>query len=116
MAYLLGWNKYFSVLETLLGIRYVYTFQNEQIKDVSYAIEGYLLLAVFVVKAIRAGIKIYKAKKMNRGVPIVKVEQEEKGPPEIGVSLCRICYSPLTNRSLTKCGHVFCWDCIIRAL
>jgi hypothetical protein len=37
----------------MLGISYVYTYKNDQIRDVSYAIEGYLLLATFAIKAIK---------------------------------------------------------------
>jgi len=38
MVYMLDWNKHFTVIETLLGVRYAYTYKNDQIKDVSYAI------------------------------------------------------------------------------
>lgn len=38
MVYMLDWNKHFTFIETLLGIRYVYTYKNDQIRDVSYAI------------------------------------------------------------------------------
>jgi hypothetical protein len=53
MVYMLDWNKHFTFLETMLGISYVYTYKNDQIRDVSYAIEGYLLLATFAIKAIK---------------------------------------------------------------
>jgi len=38
MVYMLDWNKYFTLIETILGVRYVYTYQNDTIKEVSYAI------------------------------------------------------------------------------
>jgi hypothetical protein len=38
MVFMLDWNKYFNLLETILGIRYAYTFKNNQTKEVSYAI------------------------------------------------------------------------------
>lgn len=38
MVYMLDWNKHFTFIETLLGIRYVYTYKNDQIREVSYAI------------------------------------------------------------------------------
>lgn len=31
-------------------------------------------------------------------------------------TLCRICYDDIKNKSSTKCGHVFCWSCIIQTL
>jgi hypothetical protein len=50
MVYMLDWNKHFTFIETLLGISYAYTYKNDQIRDVSYKVEGYLLLATFAVK------------------------------------------------------------------
>ena len=38
MVYMLDWNKYFTFIETILGIRYAYTYKNDQIREVSYAI------------------------------------------------------------------------------
>ena len=38
MVYMLDWNKHFTFIETLLGIQYVYTYKNDQIRDVSYAL------------------------------------------------------------------------------
>ena len=30
--------------------------------------------------------------------------------------LCRICYDEMADRSATRCGHMFCWTCIVRTL
>jgi hypothetical protein len=38
MVYMLDWNKHFTFIETLLGIRYVYTYKNDRIREVSYVI------------------------------------------------------------------------------
>ena len=38
MAYLLEWNGHFNLIETLLGIRYVYTYKNDQLKAINYKI------------------------------------------------------------------------------
>lgn len=62
MVYMLDWNKHFTFIETLLGIRYVYTYKNDQIREVSYAIEGYLLLLTLIVKAAKNLYSIFKTK------------------------------------------------------
>jgi hypothetical protein len=62
MVYMLDWNKHFTFIETLLGIRYVYTYKNDQIREVSYAIEGYLLLVTFLIKAAKNLYSIFKSK------------------------------------------------------
>ena len=71
MVYMLGWNKHFTFMESLLGISYVYTYKNDQIRDVSYAVEGYLLLATFAIKAVKTLYSAYTAK-----------EQPAKTPPK----------------------------------
>lgn len=63
MVYMLDWNKHFTFIETLLGIRYVYTYKNDQIREVSYAVEGYLLLATFLFKAAKTLYNLWKARK-----------------------------------------------------
>ena len=63
MVYMLDWNRHFTFIETLLGISYAYTYKNDQIRDVSYAVEGYLLLATFVIKAAKT---LYSASTANK--------------------------------------------------
>lgn len=60
MVYMLDWNKHFTFIETLLGINYVYTYKNDQIRDISYAVEGYLIAITFVVKGIKAVMEYIK--------------------------------------------------------
>lgn len=69
MVYMLGWNKHFTFIESLLGISYVYTYKNDQIRDVSYAVEGYLLLATFVVKAVKTLYSAFTANKQLSKAP-----------------------------------------------
>lgn len=63
IVYLLDWNKHFTFVEALLGIPYGYTYKNDQIRDVSYAIEGYLLLVTFFVKAAKNIYSLFNDKK-----------------------------------------------------
>lgn len=65
MVFMLNWNKHFNFIETVLRIRYAYTFKNNQTREVSYAIEGYLLLATFVVKIIKPIYGFLKDRKSN---------------------------------------------------
>ena len=58
MLFMLGVNPYFNLLDTLLGIRYIYAFRNKNTAKVSYRVEGWLLFAVFFVKALRVVFSI----------------------------------------------------------
>jgi hypothetical protein len=122
MVYMLDWNKHFTFIETLLGIRYVYTYKNDQIREVSYAIEGYLLLATFIVKAVKTLYTIFKSKEKKATEPTIakpkqqSAMQSKASAAKTEKTLCRICYDDIKNKSSTKCGHVFCWTCIIQTL
>jgi hypothetical protein len=71
MVYMLGWNKHFTFIETLLGIDYGYTYKNDKIRDVSYAIEGYLLLTTLLTKAFKHFYSIFNSNKVKRESNII---------------------------------------------
>jgi NADH:ubiquinone oxidoreductase subunit 5 (subunit L)/multisubunit Na+/H+ antiporter MnhA subunit len=60
MLFLLGWNKYFNVVDTLIKNRYVYTYANKNHTNIDYRVEGYMLLIVFIVKVVKFLINMYK--------------------------------------------------------
>lgn len=62
IVYMLGWDKHFTFIETLLGINYVYTYKNDRIRDVSYAVEGYLLLITLLFKGFKRFPHIFNSK------------------------------------------------------
>lgn len=60
MLFMLNWTKRFTIIEKILGISYVYTYKNDQLQDISYKVEGYLILATLVVKLAKHLYTIYK--------------------------------------------------------
>lgn len=38
MLFMLGWNKHYNVVDTLLGTKYIYTFKNKNQKSINYRI------------------------------------------------------------------------------
>lgn len=66
MLFMLDWTKRFAIIEKILGISYVYTYKNDQLKDVSYKIEGYLLLVALTVKAVKHLYQIYHEHKREK--------------------------------------------------
>ena len=96
MVYMLDWNKHFTFIETLLGITYAYTYKNDQIRDVSYKVEGYLLLATFAVKFGKSLYALLMARKSRKEEEVQGREnmKEEGSGHSNGKekTLCRICY------------------------
>lgn len=64
MLFMLGWNKHINLVDTILRNQYVYTYKNKSNARVDYRIEGFMLLAVFVVKIGKGVFKVYK--EMNK--------------------------------------------------
>jgi len=60
MLFLLGWNKYFNLIDTILKNEYIYTYFNKDTQDVNYKIEGYMLLVVFIVRILKFIYKLSK--------------------------------------------------------
>jgi hypothetical protein len=121
MVYMLDWNKHFTFIETLLGINYAYTYKNDQIRDVSYKVEGYLLLTTFAVKIAKSLYALLTAKESRQEEKVKGRDggmKEKEGGSAGGKeqTLCRICYDDVREKSATKCGHTFCWKCIIKTL
>jgi hypothetical protein len=60
MLFMLNWNKHFDIIQTILGIKYVYTYKNDKLKNISYRIEGFLILVTLTMKFIKHAYSLYK--------------------------------------------------------
>lgn len=60
MLFILGWNKHYNLIDTILKNQYVYTYLNKNQLIINYRIEGYMLLIIFIVKFARFGVNTYK--------------------------------------------------------
>ena len=124
MLFMLNWNKRFTIIESLLGIGYVYTYKSEGLKDISYRIEGYLILISLIIKFIKHSYEIYgehrrlkeKTKKNISNIQNKADIPRKEGTGSKSLPNCSICTCEMTNVSATKCGHLYCWDCIIKYL
>ena len=76
MLFMVGWNKHFNIIDTLLQTEYIYTYKNADQKTSNYQIEGYMLLVVFVVKFLRLLINIVSESKK-------KMSEKEKREKQI---------------------------------
>lgn len=63
MLFMLGWSRYSNLVDTILGNQYVYTYKNKNTARVDYRVEGYMLLLVFVVRALRFAHSLHKTSK-----------------------------------------------------
>lgn len=60
MLFILGWNKHFNMVDTILKNEYIYTYFNKTTVKVDYRVEGYMLLVVFGVKLVRFFVRVFR--------------------------------------------------------
>lgn len=60
MLFVLGWNKHFNMVDTILKNEYIYTYFNKTTVKVDYRVEGYMLLVVFGVKLVRFFVRVFR--------------------------------------------------------
>jgi late competence protein required for DNA uptake (superfamily II DNA/RNA helicase) len=82
-----------------------------------------LLLATFLFKAAKSLYAMFKSKQMKlengdsgSGARLDGKNVKKSGNSGNEKTLCRICYDDIKEKSSTKCGHTFCWSCIIKTL
>ena len=69
MLYMLKWNPFYNAIESILQIDYVYTYKHDKENKIQYKIEGYMLLAVFVIKIAKLIFKLIKQKYIKDSEP-----------------------------------------------
>ena len=114
---------YFQISKRFTSIRYIFT-KKPQEHNIEYRRIGILMLIQIIIEICKF---FYKTYKYNRRVTTKNNKKEGKNdsdqPQEIenvsddltnDQNKCFICYEKRKFPSITPCGHVFCWDCIIK--
>lgn len=115
-AYMLGLNKRLPLLERFLSFAEVYNEESEQMRDASYSVEGYLLVATFILKAFKLIFTIFMESYLKRSSKTPEKSSSNTHKEGVTQSICKICCRNVKSRSSTPCGHVFCWSCVIQIL
>lgn len=100
-------SRYFEFINRLLRIEYVSVFPAPE-KDFNYKFVGYLILFGMAVKL--AGFwASFRRHCRSDGEEAGEVRREAAG----GVD-CKVCFEERRESAATLCGHVFCWQCILK--
>ena len=118
-------GTYYTFMNRIFGIRYVKTrvSSTRQVSQTQYKFLGYLLLIQIlgglVLRLKRAFLdpvltKLFRSRnktqfKTQNPVPSLDLPHSSC----LSEQKCPICASSVENASATKCGHVFCWKCIV---
>ena len=106
-------TKFYEFENQISNILYINNFPSNSEKF-NYKPIFLLILAtkiikfIFFLKKIRNKIKDFQIeKKIHEEIP-------EKINEKYGDNICKICYDKREFSSLTECGHLFCWNCILK--
>jgi len=112
-------GSYFQLSKRVTSIRYIFT-KKPQDHLIEYRRIGVLMLIQIVVEIVKFFYKMYRNNKWKNVQERYFSKQATKEVLETidksKDNLCFICYEQRKNPSITPCGHVFCWECIVKKL
>ena len=110
-------GKYISYADWLLGLRYFVKGKKdaEYPRALFYSYAGKFIAIQIMISAIKLISKFF-INHFNKTKPIEINNDQEIGEVRIDGVRCAICMEVCKSPSTSKCGHVFCWTCILNAV
>lgn len=106
------YRKY-QINENFCIIKYFQVLIRHWLKE-NQSLYGYKILGVFsVLQLILALIVTFRKQFQTPAKSIEPVIKSALENPSEDDKKCVLCMDYLKNVSLTKCGHLFCWECIL---
>jgi len=114
-------GAYLQISKRITSIKYVYT-RKPQDHGLSFHNVGRLMILQIAIEFIKFFYKCYKsyAKKKGREAAQKGGRSERKETRQSTwintdeSKTCPLCFDPRKNSACTPCGHLFCWDCIMK--
>ncbi len=110
-------SRYYEVANRIAGMRYINVFPSNE-SQFNYRFVAYTILATLALKFLGfVQSAVSNAKNMSRSFGSVPEEEGtalQDAETNQGVLDCKICFEPRKNTASTPCGHLFCWDCILK--
>lgn len=118
---------YLQVSKRLTSIQYIFT-RKPQDHGLNFNNIGRLMLVQIAIETIKFFYKTYKAymkhKNKLKNKSLKRSQSELNSPEDIDEpqdhenadesKTCPLCFDVRKNTACTPCGHLFCWDCIMK--
>jgi len=112
-------GMFYELSKRFTKIRYIFVKQPQN-HDISYNKIGQILLLQmllqFVQFAVKLGVDFHNRNKPKKPFRSSQenTSEENEGEDVNENEICGLCYEKRKNPSVTPCGHLFCWDCIVK--
>lgn len=112
-------SRYADIWLRICRVRFVRNAKDKRGPDANYTGLGLLLSIELIGVAIQEVSRWWATENEINKVDDGEAEAEEAGTQGDvtltgNVSKCSLCMCPRKNTSATECGHLFCWECIIK--
>ena len=111
-------GMFYEISKRFTKIRYIFA-KKPQNHNITYNKIGQILLLQMVLQFIQFLWKLITDIR-NRNKPRKSMRSQESSSEEMEGGdvneneLCGLCYDKRKSTSVTPCGHLFCWECIIK--
>lgn len=108
---------YLHLAKRISNIKYIFMRQPQE-HNLNYKRLGVLMLIQIVFQFLRFLNKVIDQRRRTKNEK-KNLEETETAEEKFGTddenNICGLCFDKRKDSSVTPCGHLFCWDCIVKA-
>ncbi|XP_053662992.1 peroxisome biogenesis factor 10 [Anopheles marshallii] len=110
-------GRKYHISKRLTGINYVLirNWLKEDHSVYGYRVLGYVTLTQLVL-ALAARYRQYRSEPTTKSIPARATSGKRSSSASLRARNCALCMDTTQDISVTQCGHLFCWHCILNWL